>query len=158
MITTTVKNKIIRHALWRGTIFSAFGIFILAYCLIFLDSEILGDVGLFAYLSGSGLIAYGLIPYRTLSRLQLFPNCFVIDEKSICYFQNNRPILSFPRSAIAHIDYVADDTRYGIDIFFQDIQSLTVFDRRGCRSLRNKNKGNHVLFFPFFTQKALTLK
>ena len=154
-VHTCIKNDLIKKTLVKGTLLSACGMLILTYCLIYLKADILEKVGFIAYLVGGSLVASGLIPFRTLSRLQLFPHRFEVDDTNITYIQNSVPVMQFTKNDIASMEFVDTGVEYGIGIHFKDVKHLTIFDKKRFYSLQ-KNKKNFDAFYPYFTKKALT--
>lgn len=89
--------------------------------------------GMFLWVIGILLIAWGLIPYKYLKNVSEKPNAIYLDDEEIFhYISRGKTRLSLKLSSIEKVLYVDDPKKYGI--------SMKVRDRD--------------YFFPYFTENS----
>jgi hypothetical protein len=147
MITlrTTVSNELLHQALFKGTFFAAIGCFILIFASVALPVKVLAPWGWAFIVLAVGLIAYGLIPYKKLSRLQLHPHKLILTEDTLTY-QKKEPILTLPLISVERFEFTGD----GIGVILKSPPKEPV--RLFTKKIPQK-KGMD-LFFPHFGKTA----
>jgi hypothetical protein len=143
-IRTHITPGLLRFALFRGTLMGGIGAAILLFSGIFLPPALLQGWGFFLFMLSIGLIAWGLIPYRRLKRLETNPNRLILDSEGAIHFLAKGKVLqSIPREAVKSLRWVEKRPTgwfstglpaYGIEI-----------------SLPQKE---HSYFFPYFGKAA----
>lgn len=136
-LRTTVTSSMLKKTLMRGCIPAFVGILLIAIGGATLPPESLQFWGLPLLAIGLGLITYGLLPYRKLSRLQLNPDQIkVFDQDHLLYIKKGTPLLSIPCEAISNIDYLEEKDRYGIVLHAGTALFLPYFSRRSYQELQ----------------------
>jgi hypothetical protein len=99
LLFTTVKQDHKNYLLKRGSFISCIGVLLLLFA----------QSGILIFLLALSLIAYGLIPYRKASRLELNPESIQLTHEACVY--KNYPI---KLSDIQKIEWYETKKRYGI--------------------------------------------
>lgn len=111
---STVKGKVKRHLLFRGFLFSSFGAALLLGMGIFARQELLTSWGLPSFALGIFLIAYGMIPYRTLTKLETHPHQIIFDKEALTFISNKGNNFTILYREIKAIRFFEKKTRYGL--------------------------------------------
>ncbi len=117
---SAIKADLLKKALFIGTLIALPGILLIVGLGAWMPERYLNNFGFFAFATGIGLITYGLLPYRRLSRLESFPYKLVLDETTLILFHRDKVKLKVLFSEISHLDYFNEQREYGINIFFKD--------------------------------------
>jgi hypothetical protein len=99
----------------------------------------LAATGIWAYLLGLALIAIGLIPYRKLSQLELFPNVLEVHPESLVFMKRGKEPLVIPRDEISTLSFFESKSRYGILLTMRSPSrniTLQYFNRRSFERLQ----------------------
>lgn len=159
---SSIKPALMRAYLVRGTFIAMLGLLLLVYGGTFLDVHSLTIWGIPILFVGSGLIAYGLIPYRRLCRFEKNPSELIVDESGFVQFiEGGKLVYSIPLENIEHLDYYEKGNNYGICVTLKDKaeQKVIVHQsrfnasqyQRHCRKIYDCD-----LFIPYFGRRAFT--
>ena len=142
LLKSSLRQALIIHALKRGSVIGGVGILLIFCAYLFLPKTLLSHVGIWIYLLGCGLIAFGLIPYRRLRRLELNPASLVVDEKGLTLIaQSHKPEVILWEE-IDSFSYLENKQTYGIG-----------FMLKKKRDTRLK-LAEVDLFLPYFSKRA----
>jgi hypothetical protein len=115
--------------------------------------------GLPLFFAGMGLIAWGLIPYRKLKKLEENPNRIILDGTSIGYAAGSKLLFTLPVEAIDRVAYLENGSSYGIGITLKFPLPVKLrgedprFDLSAFRAT-SLSKHNCDLFLPYFSHRA----
>lgn len=157
---SSVSRTLMKQSLFQGFAFALIGISGLLYASVFIDLSELQRWGWLLFLFGLGLIAFGMLPYRRLSRLQLNPHELrLIDSDHIGYFFKGNPLLTLPLTSIDKMEFINRKTLYGIAVWLKPPPYPPVVVHQGRKEInRLRKQGRQLakadLFFPYFTQRA----
>ena len=135
-ILSSISPSLLRFVLFRGTFLAGIGSAILLFAGIFLPAKRLDLWGLPFFLLAFGLIAWGLIPYRRLKRLETNPYVLLCDDKEeVHFFARGKLQLSIRRRSIKDIMWVEKKKRfwlfsspaYGIEVALHQPRNATLF-------------------------------
>ena len=141
---STVTHAIKKRALFRGTFIAAIGIGAIAFGGVFLSPKQLDVWGLPLILFGILFIAWGLIPYRRLCRLETTPNRIEMSEEALTFFQGKVALTRIPLISIEKLEYVEKPSLYGIKVHLKDPLPEKVI-------LYSKHAS---LFLPYFSRRT----
>lgn len=156
--SSSISSALMRQALMRGFSLGFLGALILLIPGSFLPPALLHKWGWALFLTAIGLITWGLLPYRRLSKLQLNPDKLIlVDEEHISYFQQGRKILTLPIESIASVREISVQRFYGIAVEFKTppIEPIQVHGNSSeVEKMRKQGMkyGKADLFFPYFTK------
>lgn len=127
IITSVLK----RHTLFRGLALGILGLIPLFFGGIFLPVQELNRWGLPLFFLSFGLITWGLLPYRRLSRLETHPNELIISpgpggEEVLLYLNQGKVEWSIPLTSVKKVDFLQDGVEYGLCIHLPDGELLNV--------------------------------
>lgn len=157
---STISTNLLKHTLFHGFAFALVGTLGLLYAGIFIDLSELQRWGWLLFLLGLGLIAFGMLPYRRLSRLQLSPDELrLTDSDHVDYYSKKRPLLTLPLQSIDKMEFIHKKNQYGIAVWLKPPPHPRVVVHQGKKeidTLRKKGKqlAGADLFFPYFNQRA----
>lgn len=159
-IQSVVSTLAIKQALFRGVAFAGAGLFILVLAGAFMP---VGELRIWGYIIfglGIGLIAYGLVPYRKLSQLQMRPNELCLTgENSLDYYTLGIRRIKMPIRSIEQIKY-ADE---GILVWLKNPvpEPVIIYEKlSGLKKIRKDGQrfGPHAsFFFPYFNKKSFAI-
>lgn len=155
----------IRPALKRKILFQGSGKAIVGALMIviggaYLPPMVMKYLGLPSLALGALLIAWGLMPYRRLLRLEAQPLALLVEGDTLRYFVGSAPFSATPLSAIERISYCDEDVgRYGIAVDLKEGGRRQVtFQQNKIRAERYFEETQRQyacdLFFPYFTQRS----
>lgn len=157
---SSVTPSLMRKTLFKGSFIAVCGVLIVTYFGLYLPPESLGLWGIPASAIGIGLIAFGLLPYRRLVRLEASPSEIVItDSNYLQYFSSGKQRYSIPMEMIQKSDYIEEKNSYGIALWF-DVEStkkIIVHDRSfdmGKEQRISRKKYGCDLFIPNFGRRS----
>lgn len=156
-VDTTVSSHVLKHFLVKGFAIAFLGALGLLYSGIFLSLSELQRWGFLIFLLSIGLVTYGLLPYRSLCRLQINPAQFVINAESLAFYSKRKKLLTLPLRSVAEIRYISDSMNYGIAVYFKPRSSPIVIHENLKEVQKLRQKGVKVgasLFFPYFNRHA----
>ncbi len=130
VLRSTIRPELMRRTLFRGSLIAGIGIIFLVLAGIFLPVGLLSLWGIPIYLFSLGLVTWGLLPYRKLTRLEKKPEKICISNDGLLTYQN----MIIPLLSIKSCEYIDDENRYGIKI-----------------TLKGDLKGQ---FFPYFSERS----
>lgn len=159
ILRSVISSELMKNVLFRGFAIAFAGMFLLLAAGVFIPFSILQYWGWIIFLLSLGLIAWGLIPYRRLSRLQLKPNELILSEGHLLSFNSkgNR-VLSLPFQSIDKLSYVDHAQCYGIAVWLKSSPHplIVVYQFKEVEKLKKKGRemGNADLFFTYFNQRS----
>ena len=118
-VRSIIKPVLKRRKLWLGSLLSFSGSIILIFSALFLSPSFLTYWGIPIFCIGIGLIALGLIPYKTLTKLELHPHEIHYDEDMMIFFLNGKKAFFLPRVNIDRIENIEDPIEYGLKIYLK---------------------------------------
>ncbi len=125
---------------------------------VFIPSSTLKIWGWIIFLCSLGLITWGLLPYRRLSRLQLNPNELTLANNNVLsFYSKGDKILSFPFECVAKINYIEHPQRYGMAVWLKSfpLAPITYYETNGMEKMKKDAQQMHAdLFFPYFNRRA----
>ena len=98
----------------RGLLFSVIGGLLLLGMGTFARQEILTIWGLPSFALGIFLIAFGMIPYRNLTKLETHPHQILFDKEALTFISNKGSNVTVPYSEIKKIRSYEGKVRYGL--------------------------------------------
>jgi len=159
-IRTTVTPQLKKSLLIRGSILALIGAGLLLYSGVFVTVQTLTKWGSAIFLISFLLIAWGLVPYRRLIKIEENPNQIVVTEDQMLhYHRQGKDILSFPLAAIEKVHFIEDVGLYGIALTLkaetQDQVSdpaISVITQMFLTKMKRRHKFDR--FFPFFSKRG----
>lgn len=160
---SSIKAPLKRQVLFRGTVLAFIGVLFLLWASIYLLPPELDTWGLVILLISSGLIIYGLLPYRKLTYLENHPNEIIMDSDASVHIIFKRKLMfSVPHFNWENFEYIEKKDMYGIGMHLElgDLEKIVIYDQRfdivsyQKESLKNYNCD---LFLPYFTKKSYNL-
>lgn len=152
-----------RHALMRGSLIAALGIALLVYAGAFIPAATLHIWGWLIYAFGIGLITFGLLPYRRLSRLEKKPHEIIVDDKDrLLFLLRGRKTFSVPTQSIDTIEFAPEKYMYGIAINLKrPIEGKVIVHDSSFNMQRfmdaSQKKHRCDLFLPYFTNRSCNI-
>jgi hypothetical protein len=159
-LRSTIRPELMWSALLRGTLFATVGALLLIYGGTTLPKNSLIGWGIPLVLVSLMLIAFGLIPYRRLSRLQVNPDEIHIKETSFCFISKKKMCFTVPFASIEKIELLERRALYGIGVQLKHNPSEKIsvhdprFDMQRYQACSQK-RFDCDLFFPYFTSHAV---
>lgn len=158
-LQSSVKNSLVKKALFRGTFISASGVILLLITGSFVPKPLLTTLGLPTLLISSMLIGYGLLPYRKLSRLQLRPHELRCDERHLLFAREGKLLLKIPVSSVEKIEYGEREERYGLRISLKrpPVEKIAILQSGFDINTMVTEAQTHFacdLFLPYFTDTS----
>lgn len=160
IVRASISSALLRATLFRGFAVALIGICILLVAGSYLPVESLHKWGWGLFLIALGLITWGMLPYRRLSRLQVKPDELVLlDQNHMTYVQRGKKILTIPVSSIAQMRYISHPSAYGIAIWLKPSPSKPVIAHQAFKEVEQMRKqGQRInkadVFLPYFNQRA----
>lgn len=159
ILRTTLKPTLLKKTLFKGTFLAASGILIILLAGILLPLSLLKIFGAPAFFIGLLLAALGLIPYRKLTRLELFPQKLHFDGASLVLLHQGKPILKIPKECVDRVFYFEEENIYGIGFIFKKpcAEKVQIFDERYTFYLPFSSKKTCPacdLFLPYFSDAS----
>ena len=160
-IHSSVTTNVLRRALFRGVALAGLGIALIFYAGIFIPPEQLRYWGPILVCIAIALVAWGLIPHRQLTRLQLHPYEIGIDDKSLSFSSQGKKQFTVERQSVDKMEFRPDDYEYGIALWLKDpLPEMICVHNHSFKmeSFQNRSKSRHFcdLFFPYFSHKDMT--
>jgi len=159
ILRSSVSSPLMRHVLFKGFSIAFVGILLLVLTGIYLPVTSLKAWGWLIFFFSLALIAWGLLPYRRLSRLQLKPDELIIaNGDGLTYVSKGKKVLSFPLDSVRQISCINKPHYYGIAIYFKDSSHspMTIYEvavvEKLQRGRRKMKRGD--LFFPYFNRRS----
>ena len=158
-IHTSVQKVLLKKKLMIGSIFSISGALMITSIGSFGSVVFLDHWGFSVIFLGFALIAWGLIPYRKLSRLSGSPNALKISKNGISYIDRNRAMFFIPFISIKNIRFIKRKDRYGIGIDLEKglkkkIQILDPRFKPRTFLIYSQKWAQTDLYLPYFPEKA----
>lgn len=157
-ISSSVSTRLSKRTLFRGCLIAFFGIMILLATGSLLPIDFLQPWGGSLFLVGIGLITFGLLPYRRLSKLQLNPNKLVlINNDQAIYFQSGKKLFTFSLESIEKIKYLSRPNFYGVAIWLKKPPLQPVIIHQCPKIVKKmRRQGREIdhadLFFSYFNE------
>jgi hypothetical protein len=137
-LRSSIKAELMQKSLFRGSMIGGVGVIILFLSGAFLPVHALSVWGIPLFFLSMGLITFGMLPYRKLTRLEKVPDEILLSSKDILiYRRRGKIIFTTPLSSIKSCTYKDDESIYGIEI-----------------SMKENSK---TYFFPYFSQRSANL-
>ena len=117
-LRSSIPSRLKRKTLFRGSFFAGSGVLLLLAVGIYSPLSFLHRWGLWVFLLGMGLIAFGLIPYRRLCFLETHPHELTI-EPEMWTVRLTQKTIRFSPQAICSAEYVEKKKESGIKLELQ---------------------------------------
>jgi len=158
-IRSTVYAKDIKTVLLRGTFISLVGVFLICYSGTWLPAVQLNIWGSVIFLTGLGLITWGMIPYRKLTQLQIHAHELIVTPDFFSYAPKGKMTLTIPFSALQKSEFLQVQSIYGIALHLKKNpkEKIQIHDHYfNVSSFRRKSQKQFGcdLFLPYFTEKS----
>lgn len=135
---SVVRKDALRQVLGRGTVLSLIGFVPLLLGAILLPAQTLQGLGVILFGFFLLCVVFGLLPYKRLSKKQLHPDSFYLEDSHLTYVLNGYIKKNIPVEEILSSHYVAHSANnYGIELTLK--------------------KPNPDFFLPYFTQNSAEL-
>ncbi len=148
---STITPSLKRKMLFRGTFLAGIGILLLSYAGVFLSPAILNVWGIPVLGLSIGLIAWGMIPYRQLCRLENDPDVLTIDERGLTLVRRGKALYMIPLTSIEKMEYVEKGTLYGIGIQLKESipEKIVIYDP-GFNMQKHQDTMRRHMGYPIF--------
>lgn len=161
-LRSSIKPALLRTSVIKGTICAVIGMGLLLFATLFLSVAEMSRWGFLLFTGACGLLVYGLLPYRKLTRLESKPHLLSIDANHAITFESHAiKEFQIPRGAIDHCDYFDNQKSYGIQIWLSPErviwEKIIVFNRNlDMQEFQLQSKKNYGcdLFLPYFTERS----
>lgn len=156
---SVISSRLMKRTLFKGIWFALVGIIGLLIAGIFLPVSTLQELGFFIFLFSIGLIAFGMLPYKRLSRLQLNPNRIIFNHLGYLeYYSEGNKQLTIPIESILKIAY-EDRVIYGISVWIKHPCLNPVIVHKEFKGLNRMRLEGRALsgadfFIPYFNERA----
>lgn len=159
-VRSTIYPQIMRKTLFRGVFVGLLGILIIIYAGIAIPEKTLSVWGFPLFMLGIGLLTFGLIPYRRLTRLESKPDELIVTDSNDLEFYSKATILMhIPIESIERVEYLKKNQLYGVGVWLKRNQSskkvvfhpnfdIAAFQKRADRFGAD-------LFFPYFSERSV---
>lgn len=144
----------------RGTLIAGVGGGLFLGGGLYLTPETLSVWGLPLFVVAMGLMAFGLIPYRRLCRLEVNPYEAVPSDEGITFYAQKKKRFTIPRASIERMAFCEKGRAYGIGVWLkQPLPEKVVVHEKGpvLHSYRKwaRKRFGCDLFLPYFTKRGL---
>lgn len=158
-LRSTISNALLTSILVKSNLIALPGVILIFAAGTWLAPLQLSSWGWAIVLLGFALIAFGLIPYKRIHRLQLQPHEIILNENSLQFAATGNSSFTVPYTAIREVNYIAKGGIYGIGIFLtEDIkEKVCVHDTNlhiGAYQEDSKARFGCDLYLPYFHQKS----
>lgn len=159
---SSIKPKLLKKTLIRGTILASGGLVAIFAAWAFFYDTVTSYFGFGLFIIGLALITAGMLPYKQLTQLELFPHLLELNSPTdaqqyeLHYFQKGKPYLAIPVTIIKKLNYIDANDHYGIAIELKQTSAAKV------RILQNKSPIKFLamskkisradIFLPFFSR------
>lgn len=157
--SSCIQNSFKQRKLLKGTLLALIGAGAMVCAGTGIGAEKLSQWGWLIYSAGFGLIAWGLIPYRRLSSLEMQPHRLVINSSGDWLFSyKGKLLLGISGEALDRISYSQSAKNYGIKVHLKRpiTEKIKLYSQglalRQIRTLARTH--NCDLFFPFFSKRT----
>lgn len=152
-IMTSIPPKVLKEQLFRGSLLSFIGLCSIFGAYFSLNEKELACYGWILFLAGMSAIAYGMIPFRKLTRLQIFPYYLQITTTHLIYFKGEKPLLEIPKIDLLKITYRQEGDKNGIGVSLRKRDKIHIYDYKESKTVFRK-ASNVDLFFPYFSRTS----
>lgn len=139
VLYSSVHPSLLKKVLFKGFLLGLIGVLIILFSGTFLPPNILKIWGVWVFILGITLIAWGLIPYRKLSRLAAKPNQILVSKDHLEYYSGGILKMSLLLQTIEKWDFIQQGTMYGIRI---EIKS------------KSNDLEKEEIFLPYFSKRS----
>lgn len=131
VIYSSIHPNFKRKVLLRGCLSAFPGFIFLFFFGVYGTPLFLETWGILIFAIGIGSVAWGLIPYRKLSRLETHPHRIAV-EKDNWQITTGKKTYTFEQKDIESIQYIHEKNRYGIEITIQGKKEFFSFFSRSA--------------------------
>jgi hypothetical protein len=159
-LRTTIKRGLKRFLIIRGSLLALIGITLLVYSGAFISPQTLTNWGIALWLVSFFFIAWGLIPYKRITKLESNPNTLTVtNDGNLHYLRHGHDLLTFPLKSITKIKYVEEKGLYGIAVDLDPEDEphipnppLSVIMQMFLIPMKKRHKFDR--FFPYFSERT----
>ncbi len=158
---SAVKPELIRSTLSRRGWVAVLGASLIVLTGTVLPFDWIKLWGLPLFLIGLVLVAFGILPYRKLSRLQLHPHRLEYDGEFFHFLKQGKPLFKIPEISVDHITFLEKELLYGVAVYLKKPapEKVVVLDKRfDIEAFVEDSKRRFDgcdLFLPYFSKKTV---
>lgn len=149
---SVIKEKLLRKALLKGTLIATCG---LSLIVIAAFTTFATYLGLISFILGLGLIAFGLLPYKKLSKLQLNPHEIQNDGQNLLFIKGGKPLFKIDLISIQKIEYVERNDLYGLGIILKKPLKEKIKILQPQCPIQYYSCEGYDLFLPYFLKNVV---
>lgn len=160
-VYSSVRSELKRRVLFKGTAFAIVGALLVLTSGLFLPPFWMQYFGFPLLIVGILCIAYGLMPYKRLTRLETQPHELVVtDDQNLHYAVRGQHVLTVPLQAIDRLSYCDEGVdRYGIALDLKrGMADQVTLQKKGASIdtylTHMRRRYACDLFFPYFSQRS----
>lgn len=159
---STVKSSLLKATLFRGSLAGVLGIVLLICATAYLPAAKLTIWGGPILLVGGGLMVYGLIPYRRLTKMEEQPSeLYLADDDYMQLIAGGKQQYTIPMDMIQKTEYIDRGNDYGIAIWFvpNAANKMIIHNHRlNVARYLKKSRQRYAcdLFIPYFGRRSYT--
>ncbi len=157
ILRTAVLKPLKSHLVKRGSLYAILGGALLLGFGAFSPPLFLSRWGLLIWCSALFLIAWGLIPYKRVAKLEEIPNRLILDGEKLSYFKGEKLCRQVDRKSIVSADFIEVNPLYGISLKVDPETKEQLpepsFMARVCLK-KVKAAHDYDLFFPYFSKRS----
>src|ERR1700722_98799 len=106
LVRSSIHSTLMRRVLFRGTWIAGIGASLFLFAGLFATPAILHVWGLPLFLAALAAIAYGLLPFCRLKRLETNPYVLNLEGEWLHFMAKGKPVLSIPIQSIKTIAWI----------------------------------------------------
>ena len=158
-LRSSIQPQLRRKTLFKGFLLALIGISIILISGVFFTEETLDKWGIPIFVVGVGLITWGLLPYRNLSRIENKPDeLMLVGTNLVDFYIQGQKVLSLPTKAVKKWMHIETDELYGIGVQLHpgSLPSVTVYQSldESVTKPAIQKQFQVDLFFPYFTKRS----
>ena len=157
VIRTSISTQLRQRALIKGSLLAVIAVLLWWTKYFVLAQDHVHFLGFLVLFAGAFIIAYGLIPYRYLSRLEIKPNMLEIDSEGIRFFKYNTLLFHIPWSNLHSFSYMEKGSKYGLQITLKEPDKTIKPESGNPFAFSNYEIDKTRLFLSFFNKRACLL-
>lgn len=158
-LRSTIKPSLKKNQILRGSLLGGLGVIIWLYGALFLSLNTLATWGWLILILGGLFIAWGLVPYRKLMRLENRPHKIILTDLDELYFlSQNITLFKVELKNVEEMAYLDDNERYGIGLWIKNPMKniQTLHPSLQLEEYLKDTRKRYLcdLFFPFFSKPS----
>lgn len=154
IIRSSIRPELKLNTLLNGTLIAVAGVALLVAGGTFMPERLLSTWGFLIWIVALFMIAYGLIPYRKLTRLELKPFEIHNEGDRFLFKTPKGIVLTLPKKELIKSQYVTLGKVYGIAIWLKEPKKLPDTLRNDLYQNKIRKAFGCDLFLPYFSEKG----